>query len=247
MLAQVKVLIQGKSGEYTYPTISLVRDNNIALIVDPGIVQSTDILYSKLKEDNLNSDDINYVLITHSHFDHYKNVGMFPKAKVIEYFGIWENEKLENREENLTENLKILFTPGHDYTSITLFVKTDIGTVAVCGDVFWYEMGPEIDAYAQDLKKLEQSRKMVIDMADFIIPGHGAMFKVNKLKIANKNNKNLANKLNNKNNNICKKCKRKFVKKEDQCACQNLLCYRCCECDIDCAICNCKHKNYKKH
>ena len=41
---------------------------------------------------------------------------------------------------------------------------------------------PEIDPYAADLKILAESRKKVAGLADWIIPGHGKMFK-NKQKI----------------------------------------------------------------
>ena len=52
--------------------------------------------------------------------------------------------------------------------------------VAVCGDVFWTENQPAIDPYATDLKELEKSRGLVLKNVDWIIPGHGPMYKVNK-------------------------------------------------------------------
>ena len=39
---------------------------------------------------------------------------------------------------------------------------------------------PEIDPYASDMKKLKESRKKLLELADYIIPGHGKMFKVEK-------------------------------------------------------------------
>ena len=93
-------------------------------------------------------------------------------------------ENLMNKEllrpEQITENIKIIETPGHNYTSLTMLVKTDSGTIAICGDVFWKENYPEKDPYADDIGKLRQSRKKVLEVADFIIPGHAGMFEVRK-------------------------------------------------------------------
>jgi len=36
------------------------------------------------------------------------------------------------------------------------------------------------DEFATDIEKLKESRKKVLEIADWIIPGHGKMFKVNK-------------------------------------------------------------------
>ena len=71
-------------------------------------------------------------------------------------------------------------TPGHSYDSITLLVKTNNGIVAICGDVFWKEDFPKDDPYASNKEKLEESRKKILEVADWIIPGHGKMFKVKK-------------------------------------------------------------------
>ena len=58
--------------------------------------------------------------------------------------------------------------------------------VVVAGDVFWWVDGEEqiIDIerpdqhFASDPAKLIESRKKVLEIADYIIPGHGTMMKV---------------------------------------------------------------------
>ena len=185
-MAIVKVLIEGFTNagsaskgeqEKTCPTISLVRDKNINIIVDPGVLDSQEILTKSLLREGLKINDINFVFITHSHIDHYRNTGMFPNAKIIEYFGIWDRGFPQDLPKKITKDIKIIKTPGHDYTSITLLVKIEKGIVAICGDVFWKEGEPKKDAYAQDLKELEKSRKKVLELSDWIIPGHGPIFK----------------------------------------------------------------------
>jgi glyoxylase-like metal-dependent hydrolase (beta-lactamase superfamily II) len=187
-MAKVKILIEGyttadtaESGEEkTCPTITLVKDKDIVMVVDPGVLEDQKILTDALKNEGLTINDVNIVCITHSHIDHYRNIGMFPKAKTLEYWGLWDKNTVEDWEEQFTDDIKIVKTPGHNYDGITLLVKTDEGNIAICGDVFWKENFPENDAYASDMELLEKSRKQVLEMADYVIPGHSGMFKVRK-------------------------------------------------------------------
>lgn len=250
MPAFVKVLIEGytnadfflKTGdEKSCSSVVLVKDKNIIMVVDPGTLLNPQVLISELAKENLKIKDVNFVFVTHSHIDHYRNIGMFPDAKIVEFFGIWQKNNVKDWQEEFSENIKIIKTPGHDYTSLTLLVKTQIGNVVICGDVFWKKDSPEVDVYAQDLEKLYESRNLVLNISDFIIPGHGPMYKVDKEKINRKKISKIM--VDNKISiGLCKKCRRPFRKIEDKCLCQEWLCYRCCECESDCDLCNCKHK-----
>jgi len=187
-MAEVKVLIPGYTNadcpespeEKTCPTITLIKDEDIVMIVDPGVLENQQMLVDALEKEGLNINDINFVCITHSHIDHYRNIGMFPEAKTLEFYGVWYSNLVDDWKEDFTDNIKIIKTPGHDKTSITLLVNTDKGKVAVCGDVFWKEDLPEKDGFADDPNKLDESRKKIKELADFIIPGHGKMFEVKK-------------------------------------------------------------------
>ncbi|MFA6215478.1 MAG: MBL fold metallo-hydrolase [Patescibacteria group bacterium] len=182
-MAEVKILIQGfTSGDNgdgeTCPTITLVRDQGIIMVVDPGVLKSQSVLAEALKREGLDVTDVNLVFITHSHLDHYRNIGMFAEAKTVEYFGIWHQGQCADLPNQLSPAIKIIKTPGHNYDGLSLLVKTDLGRVAVVGDVFWQENSPENDPYASDQGKLEESRRKVLALADYVIPGHGPMFKV---------------------------------------------------------------------
>ncbi len=188
-MAEVKILIEGYTNadiveqggeEKTCATMTLIKDKDIVMVVDPGVLEYQKILIDKLKTKGLKIEDVNIVCITHSHIDHYRNIGMFPKAKTLEYCGFWHKNTVKDWKEQFTENIRIIKTPGHNYDSITLFVTTDRGIIAVCGDVFWKKNFPEHDPYASDKEKLQESRKKILKMADWIIPGHGKMFKVQK-------------------------------------------------------------------
>ena len=144
-MAEVKVLIEGYTTvgtvasdeeERSCSTVTLIRDEGVIMVVDPGTLEDQKILIDKLKEEGLSVDDVNVVCITHSHMDHYRNIGMFPKAKSLDYWGFWDRNTVEDWKEQFADNIQIIKTPGHNYDAITLLVKTDKGIVAVCGDVF---------------------------------------------------------------------------------------------------------------
>ena len=80
--------------------------------------------------------------------------------------------------------MQVIPTPGHTLDSVTLRVKTpDLGWVYVVGDLFEKEedlLDPEIWRSAgSDNPDLQvEHREKVLRHADYIVPGHGPMFKV---------------------------------------------------------------------
>lgn len=104
-MAEVKILIQGYttadsavSGgeEKTCATTTLVKDEDVIMVVDPGVLEDQKMLVDKLKEEGLSINDVNVVCITHSHIDHYRNIGMFPEAKTLEYWGLWDKNTCQD-------------------------------------------------------------------------------------------------------------------------------------------------------
>lgn len=179
-MATVKILIEGytsgDTGGRSCSTVVLVREGKINMIIDPGTLSKPDVLVRELKKEGLSVDDINVVGITHAHTDHNRNVGMFKKAKVIDYWGWWDGDMWTKSDGKVSNNIKIIKTPGHSDDGITFMIKTDKGMVAICGDVFWKKGFPKKDPYANDALKLKKSRELILKKADYIIPGHGRMF-----------------------------------------------------------------------
>jgi len=187
-MADVKILIKGYTSadskeagdEKTCATISLIKDEGIVMVVDPGILESQQILVDALKKESLSIKDINFVGLTHSHIDHYRNIGMFPEAKTVEFYGIWDKNTVKDWQEQFSKNIKIIKTPGHSREGISFVVNTLRGAVAVVGDVFWKENSPAEDPYSEDMRQLGESRNKILKIADWIVPGHADMYKVKK-------------------------------------------------------------------
>ncbi|MFH1224720.1 MAG: MBL fold metallo-hydrolase [Candidatus Diapherotrites archaeon] len=183
-MAEVKILIRGyvssDTGGRTCSTVTLVRDGKVIMVVDPGTLRNPRVLLKKLKKEKLTVRDVGWVCITHAHTDHYRNLGLFQNAKVLDFWGVWDKDTVKDWKRKFSSGIEIINTPGHSDDGITLLVKTARGVVAVCGDVFWKEDFPQRDEYANDARKLAESRKRVLSSADFIIPGHGGVYRVRK-------------------------------------------------------------------
>lgn len=90
MSAEVKVLVEGytnadsiaESGEEkTWPTITLVKDGDLAMVVDPGVLEDQGILIDALLKEGLGVNDIDIVCITHSHITIIGTLGCFPMPR----------------------------------------------------------------------------------------------------------------------------------------------------------------------
>lgn len=194
-MTTLKVLIPGYAidkGDYWLASSSttLISAGDIKIIVDPGTNRS--LLLQKLSEENLKVEDINYVFITHYHPDHNLLMGIFTKATVIDDTMCYQDDKQWDHEFLIPNtDLKIIKTPGHDQFHSSLIVPTEEGNILVAGDVFWWPDDEEqktdtksllnhTDPFEKNHQQLVDSRQKVLEIADWIVPGHGKMFKVEK-------------------------------------------------------------------
>ena len=78
-------------------------------------------------------------------------------------------------------------TPGHTSDSVSVRVRTKEGVVVISGDLFEKEEDLKDskiwkDAGSENQILQEENRQKILAMADFVIPGHGEMFKVSTKK-----------------------------------------------------------------
>ena len=196
-MAEVKILIEGygkevEGSDFFSATTTLIKNKGKNIIVDPGVNRS--LLLKILKKENLSPKDINYVILTHYHLDHSLLSGLFENAKILDNSDCWSwDGKMEQYDQKkiFGKDINVIQTPGHDRFHCSVLVDTKDGKIAIVGDVFWWKdnQRQEIsragllnheDEYVKDLKALKLSRKKVLQMADWIIPGHGKIFKVKK-------------------------------------------------------------------
>lgn len=164
-------------------TCLITTDSGLKIITDPGA--NRDLLVRRLADMKVGFEDISYVFLTHLHVDHALLMGIFPKAKVITFEAITDGDTGELVQGMIPDtDISILKTPGHEYAGASLLVPTAEGTVGIVGDVFWFEEDEEAhpaiekhDDFATDMEDLVESRKKVLELTDWIVPGHGKMFR----------------------------------------------------------------------
>ncbi|MFA5107134.1 MAG: MBL fold metallo-hydrolase [Patescibacteria group bacterium] len=194
-MAQLKVIIEGyvrteESGEVASSSTTLIRWNGLHIIVDPGMDRGR--LLEALKTESLTPDDINYVIVTHYHLDHVLLSGIFEKAKILDVTETysWDGAIKSHGGKVPGTDIEIIKTPGHDPFHCAVIVpSTQYGTVVVAGDVFWWynhehqktdkrSLMNHADPFLKDNAALHNSRETVLKRADYIVPGHGKMFRV---------------------------------------------------------------------
>jgi len=196
-MAEVKILVQGyaqegNENEFASSTVVLIRDGGLNIVVDPGMDRER--LLDALKNEELTPDKINYVILTHYHLDHTLLAGIFEKAKILDSGDIYSFDgKIKEHDGKVPgTDIEIIETPGHEIWHCSVLVQTEeFGKVAIVGDVFWWGDDEEQktrkenlinlkDPYVKNMEQLVASRKKILEIADYIIPGHGKMFKIEK-------------------------------------------------------------------
>ncbi len=196
-MTEVKILIEGRvkkltDGWLASPSTVLIKDRGLTILVDPG--SNKELLLKKLAEENLRPDDIDTIFLTHYHLDHTLNTRIFPDCDVLlDGDKINEADRIFSYSGDIPgTDVKIIPTPGHTFEHVSLLAETEMGKIVIAGDLFWWLDGEEQKTDykslmshkdpggAKDEKTLQKSRKKILEIADYIIPGHGKMFKVKK-------------------------------------------------------------------
>ena len=194
-MAKIKVLIEGyarevNGDEYASSSVTLVCDNNLCILVDVGM--NRQLLIDSLKRENLFPKDIDYVVLTHMHIDHCLLAGIFENAQIIDDSSIYsfDSKASEHQCKIPDTNIEIISAPGHSQSHCAVLVNTEErGRVVISADLFWWPDGQKQktdknsllnleDPYMEDKKTLRKSRRKILKIADYIIPGHGKPFRL---------------------------------------------------------------------
>ena len=194
-MTEIQILIEGyakktKDGWLASSSTVLIKDSGLNILVDPG--SNKKLLLKKLVEEDLRPKDINLIFVTHYHLDHILNIRLFPNCDILDGSEINRDDKIFEYSGNIPHtNVQVIPTPGHAHEHASLLVKTDKGNIVIAGDLFWWGEDEEQktdydslikkeDPYVKDQDMIKKSREEVLEIADYVIPGHGKMFRVEK-------------------------------------------------------------------
>ena len=177
--ARIDVLVEGYARmPHVAGTVSLVRDADRVVVVDPGMVADRELILGPLRALGVAPEDVTDVVVSHHHLDHTVNIALFPRARVHDHWAVYDGDLWTSRDADgaqLSPSVRLLRTPGHTPEDISTLVGTADGVLAFT-HAWWQPDGPVDDPYAPDAKVLHRSRQLLLAAADTIVPGHGAAF-----------------------------------------------------------------------
>ena len=176
-MTDVDVLFVGYADDRVAGTVSCIRDGELVVIVDPGMVPDRSVILDPLRALGVEAADVTDVILSHHHPDHTMNVALFGNARVHDTWAIYKGDSWTDRPADgaeLSPNISLKATPGHTAQDITTLVRTDSDLVALTH--LWWDESSETDPLAEDEDALQAGRAQILQVASLIIPGHGAPF-----------------------------------------------------------------------
>ena len=162
------------------------------IIVDTGTGMNKDYLLNALKKFNLDVDDINLIINTHGHFDHFGGNYIFPNAKVAIHEA--DADIIKNSDDYLSASFlfnqtnkrndvdillkgnekfgdfQVISTPGHSSGGICLYD----GEFLISGDTIFADGGVGRTDIGGNVDDLKNSLLKIKDLTpEYILPGHG--------------------------------------------------------------------------
>lgn len=180
---------------YNFDSNYYLIDDNI--LVDTGAGQNKDYLFSKLRENGVEPENIELVVNTHCHFDHIGGNHYFPDAKIaihkLDAVSIKNKDTLgtsmsvfdepgncrvdiELEEGDKIADFEVIHTPGHTKGGICLWDGENLisgDTIFAGGGVGRMDIGGDY----QDMKNSVESLTK-LDVKN-IYPGHGPIVENN--------------------------------------------------------------------
>ena len=174
----------------------IIKDH-INIIVDVGSSQFLQHLIADMKKDGIKPADINFIINTHLHLDHYMANEGFKKLsgarilahplqkkyydlnviKATQAFGI---QPQEYNEDGLIDNsefgkgrlkLEIIATTGHSSDGICVY--SPVEKFLICGDLIFNENIGRVDLPGGNAEQLKQSIDIVSNLdVEYLLPGH---------------------------------------------------------------------------
>lgn len=183
---------------YSLATVTLVKTDGLNILIDTAwepFEMEANRLVLELQYHGLKPNDIDEVFITHWHGDHFLNIPLFPQARIV-YGGTSprevrtrmesmpaDNESIKIEEgEDWHSGLSIIDTVGHSDHDHSVLINYKKKVFVAAGDSIVSKMYYHTETFfpnqrmEKHLAQLKESFQRIVQIADFIIPGHDGPF-----------------------------------------------------------------------
>ena len=208
-MVKLDLLIPGlsaKTDQFLFGICSLVllRDGKRNILFDAGAYRIRGALIAALARHGLGPDDIDTVFMSHLHWDHVENLGLFRKADILvtrseyDYTAAilpsdWGTPPfvrdilhglnlvlLEDRDEELFPGMRRMMLPGHSIGLQGLVVDTADGKAVIAADALWSARDavrgkPDLAFF--DFDKGAASLTKLLKAGTVFYPGHDRPFR----------------------------------------------------------------------
>jgi glyoxylase-like metal-dependent hydrolase (beta-lactamase superfamily II) len=172
-------------------SVTLAQVAGRTILVDTG--QEDDQLLARLRAAGVAPEEVDTVVITHTHGDHYKSLRVVPNAAVYasgpEHHA-WRSRGGPDKEvlgklvpvaTGIAPGVRLLHTPGHTTGSATVLVAQAGQIVAIAGDAvdsrdFFLRREPSHNTL--DPAAERRNFELLAAIADVVVPGHGRPFRL---------------------------------------------------------------------
>ena len=177
--AQLDVLFTGYADDRVAGTVSLIREGDRVIVVDPGMVPSRAAILDPLAALGLGPADVTDVVLSHHHPDHTVNIALFGEVPVHDFQAVYTKDVWEDRPADgvhLAPSVRLFATPGHTPQDLSVLVGTDRSRRRAHPPVVGRRTARSTTRYAPDPALLRAHRDRVLALVDLVVPGHGAPF-----------------------------------------------------------------------
>ncbi|GEM_PF-3266048 len=159
-------------------TSTYIEDGGKRVVVDVGNAGEEDAYLAAIEAAGVDRMKVDVVVLTHFHPDHNGLLHLFPNAEYVASGSRWRGSihaRWEDEALAVTDDVYVLKTAGHTDRDCAVVVNASEGVIAIAGDL-WVRSpsDPRLKTFI-DRAAVEASRRRLIGLASWIVPGHGPM------------------------------------------------------------------------